>query len=87
VLEGSVQGDSNKLRVNARLVDAISGWNAWSASLDGDPKDVLGLQDNITRSIVATLRGYNGAIQSAELHRAAKKSDLALDAYENLLRG
>jgi adenylate cyclase len=87
VLEGSVQGDANKLRINARLVDAMSGWSAWSASLDGDPKDVLGLQDSVTRSIVATLRGYNGALQTAELHRAAKKSDLDLDAYENLLRG
>jgi TolB-like protein len=41
-LEGSVQDPANKLRVNARLVDAMSGWNTWSASLDGDPKDVLG---------------------------------------------
>jgi adenylate cyclase len=87
VLEGSVQGDANKLRINARLVDAMSGSSAWSGRFDGEIADILNFQDNITRSIVATLRGYGGAIQTAEVQRTARKGDLDLDAYENLLRG
>jgi adenylate cyclase len=47
VLEGSVQRDQNRVRVNAQLIDAESGAHLWADRFDEDVADLFKLQDQI----------------------------------------
>ena len=53
VLQGMVQGNSDKLRVTLSLDDAATGKRLWSQEFQGAPGDVLALEDQIY-GIVAT---------------------------------
>ena len=48
VLQGSVQRGSDRLRVNAQLVETASGAQLWSDRFDGGEADIFALQDQIT---------------------------------------
>lgn len=56
VLEGSIRGDSAHLRVNVQLIDAATGFQRWSASLDDLLENLLGLQEALAQAIAAALR-------------------------------
>ncbi|HME86473.1 MAG TPA: adenylate/guanylate cyclase domain-containing protein, partial [Roseiarcus sp.] len=45
VLEGSVQRDQNRVRVNAQLIDAESGAHIWADRFEADMADLFKLQD------------------------------------------
>ena len=47
VLEGSVQRDQNRVRVNAQLIDAHSGAHLWADQFDTTRADLLQMQDEI----------------------------------------
>jgi adenylate cyclase len=55
VLEGSVRKGGNRVRITAQLIDAATGNHIWADHFDGDLADVFGLQDEITRNVVATI--------------------------------
>ena len=57
VAEGSVRRAGNRIRVTARLVDALSGQEVWAERYDRDLVDVFAVQDEIAGVIVATLAG------------------------------
>jgi TolB-like protein len=50
VLEGSVQRAGDRVRINAQLIDALSGGHVWADQFDGSLADVFGLQDKVTRN-------------------------------------
>jgi adenylate cyclase len=50
VLEGSVQRDANRVRVNAQLIDAESGAHLWADRFDEDVVDLFKLQDEVGRA-------------------------------------
>ncbi|HEY7687795.1 MAG TPA: BTAD domain-containing putative transcriptional regulator, partial [Dongiaceae bacterium] len=56
VLEGSVRQEDRRMRVAVRLVDTGTGDHLWSNRYDRDIDDVFALQDEISKSIVDTLR-------------------------------
>jgi len=56
VLEGSVQTAGNRVRINAQLVDARTGYHLWTEQYDRDLRDLFGVQDEIAKSIVIALR-------------------------------
>jgi TolB-like protein len=56
LLEGSVRRDGEHVRVSAQLVSAGDGRHAWSESYDRCLTDVLGVQDEIARSIALALQ-------------------------------
>ena len=56
VLEGSVRKAGGRLRVTAQLSDAESGRLLWSERFDRDDRDVFAIQEELARTIVATLR-------------------------------
>ncbi len=56
VLEGSLQRDGDRVRINAQLIDTRSGFHVWTETYDRDLADVFALQDDITRSIVEALK-------------------------------
>jgi TolB-like protein len=51
VLEGSVQRDQNRVRVNAQLIDAHSGAHLWADQFDTTRADLLQMQDEIVARI------------------------------------
>ncbi len=55
VLEGSVRRAGDQVRINAQLVDAVTGGNLWANRYDGALSDVFTLQDKVTRQIVQAL--------------------------------
>jgi len=56
VLEGSVRRAGTRLRVTAQLINAADGYHLWSETYDRQLADVFEVQDELSRSIVNTLR-------------------------------
>jgi len=48
VLEGSVRRAGDEIRINAQLIDAMTGHHVWAERYDGSMKDVFTLQVLIT---------------------------------------
>jgi TolB-like protein len=81
VLEGSVQRDQNRVRVNAQLIDAHSGAHLWADRFDITLVDQLQMQDEVLARIASSLR--------QELTRAeAQNSAIATnpDAWDLAIR-
>jgi adenylate cyclase len=56
VLEGSVQKSSDRVRITAQLIDALSGHHLWSEHYDRDLKDLFALQDEVTLKIITAMQ-------------------------------
>ena len=56
VLEGSVRAAGDRLRVTAQLIEATSGRHIWAERYDRMSEDVFDIQDEITRSVVASIQ-------------------------------
>src|SRR5205823_4123212 len=56
VLEGSVQRATNRVRVNAQLIDARSDAHLWAETYDRDLADVFVLESELAEKIVAQLK-------------------------------
>jgi serine/threonine-protein kinase len=86
VLEGSVRRAGDRFRVTAQLSDATDGRLLWSERFDREDRDILALQDELARSIVATLRAQvldTGALGELVPRRATANPR----AYHLYLRG
>jgi TolB-like protein len=54
-LEGSVQRDQNRVRVNAQLIDAESGAHLWADRFEEDVADLFKLQDQVVGRLANSL--------------------------------
>jgi eukaryotic-like serine/threonine-protein kinase len=81
VLHGSVQRVDNRVRVNVRLVDVLTGFNIWAEPFDADVKDVLVLQDTIASRILEALRVKLSPVDARRGARRAATKEQAYDAY------
>ena len=76
VLEGSVQRDQNRVRVNVQLIDAESGVHLWADRFDEDIADLFKLQDDVVGRLGNRRRGGTGtrhpACDSRHQNRAIK---------------
>jgi adenylate cyclase len=84
VLEGSVRRSGESVRVNAQLIDAASGAHVWADRYDGELKNIFGLQDTITRSVVKAL---SVELTKDESDRVAKRGTGNVQAYDMVLKG
>ena len=84
VLEGSVQRTSDRMRINAQLIDATTGKHLWAKRYDRDAQRLFDIQDEIVETIVATLAFE---VDAVERERVARKGPENLDAYDYWLRG
>jgi adenylate cyclase len=84
VLEGSVRKGSNRVRITAQLIDAISGTHVWADRYDRDLSDIFAVQDEITASVAGVIEP---ALAEAEQQRALRKPTERLDAWEAYQRG
>jgi adenylate cyclase len=55
VLEGSVQRDQGRVRVNAQLIDAQSGAHLWADRFEEDVADLFKLQDEVVARLANSL--------------------------------
>jgi adenylate cyclase len=76
VLEGSVQRDQNRVRVNAQLVDAESGAHLWADQFDEDVADLFKLQDEVVARLA---RSLDLALTKAEAEKGRSKNPDAVD--------
>jgi len=84
VLEGSVRRDVDRVRINAQLIDGISGAHVWAERYDGSLIDMFTLQDKVTGEIMAQLKI---TLTPDELERQERKDTNNLDAHDAYLRG
>jgi adenylate cyclase len=82
VLEGSVQRDQGRVRVNAQLIDARSGAHIWADRFEEDVADLFKLQDEVVDRLANSLGN--------ELVKAEARGDRRianLDAFDLTMRG
>jgi adenylate cyclase len=84
VLEGSVQKTEDRVRVSARLIDAITGKYLWAERWDRDLADIFALQDEITKKIITSLNIK--LLKGEDARRWAQSTD-NLEAYLKFLEG
>ena len=82
VLEGSVQRDQNRVRVNAQLIDAESGAHLWADRFEEDLADLFKLQDQVVARL-ANAMGYELVV--AEAAKGAHSTNP--DAIDLTMRG
>ncbi len=88
VLEGSIQRSGDRIRINAQLIDALTGHHLWAESYDRDVKDIFALQDEITIKI---LTGVHVKLAGGDVSRAERfakkyyKGKQGLDCYLKLM--
>ncbi len=83
IVEGSVRRAGERVRITAQLIDAATGFHQWADSYDRNMEDIFSVQDEVTRTIAATL---GASVQEAALRQAMKKSASELGAYDCVLR-
>jgi adenylate cyclase len=93
VLEGSVRKAGNRVRVTTQLIDAASNDHIWAERYDREQADVFDLQEEITRTVVASIAPQIGLAEIARSRRdttnlrarqlAWRAEGLYLDAYNN----
>lgn len=82
ILEGSVRRSGNRLRINAQLIDGLTGRHVWSDRYDRVLTDIFEVQADVTGQIAAVLK--------AELREADSKRHVPpenLEAWDYSLRG
>jgi len=58
VMEGSIRRSRDRLRVTAQVVEAASGNHIWAEKYDRTTADIFDVQDDITRSVVASTQTH-----------------------------
>jgi TolB-like protein/Flp pilus assembly protein TadD len=84
VLEGSVRKAGNNLRITARLINAVDGYQLWSGKYDRSLEDVFAVQEDIAES---TVRALQVVLSSAGKRALQEVRTTAIEAYECYLRG
>jgi adenylate cyclase len=82
VLEGSVQRDQNRVRVNAQLIDAESGAHLWADRFEEDVADLFKLQDHVVGRLANSL---GNALVRAEGEKGGRSQ--SPDAIDLFMRG
>jgi TolB-like protein len=84
IVEGSVRKTTQRVRVAAQLIDALTEAHLWSDRVEGDIEDIFELQDRVVASIIGAIAPR---LEHAEIVRASRKPTQSLDAYDYYLRG
>jgi adenylate cyclase len=84
LLEGSVQRDADRVRINVQLIDGRNGNHIWAKRYDRQFEDLFALQDQITMEVmeVFNVKFSVGASASIKFSRPNN-----LQAYEYYLKG
>ncbi len=84
VLEGSIQKEDNRIRVNAQLINVADDAHVWSNTYDHELESVFAIQDSISEAIVDAMRIRLLGDDRAEL---IKRHTDNLEAYNAYVQG
>ena len=87
VLEGSVQRSGDRIRINAQLIDALTGNHLWAERYERDLKDIFALQDEITMKILAATQVKLTEGEQAAAAEKYFRGKQGLDCYLKILEG
>jgi adenylate cyclase len=82
VLEGSVRKVGDSIRINAQLIDAVTGGHVWAERYDDTTEDIFALQDRITEKIVTALE-----LNLTKAEWSVGRGTTSPDAHDAFLRG
>lgn len=84
VVQGNVQFDGARARINMALADAVDDREVWAETTQCGLDDVFAAQEAITDTIVAAI---SSEVERAEQHRALLEAPASLDAWSAYHRG
>jgi len=84
ILEGSIQKEDSRIRVNAQLVNVADDAHLWSQTYDRELESVFAIQDEISQAIVDVLKIRLLGEQKAAF---AKRYTDNLEAYNAYVQG
>jgi len=87
VLEGSVQKAEDRIRINAQLIDALTGRHLWAERYNRKLTDLFALQDDITIKILTAIRIKLTSGEEASTYEKHFKGEKGLDCYLKYLEG
>ena len=82
VLEGSVQRAGNQVRVNAQLIDALTGGHVWADRFNGSVTDIFAVQDEFVSKIGEALQITLTSTEKEEIEHAKPNNIAAKEAFE-----
>jgi serine/threonine protein kinase/Flp pilus assembly protein TadD len=81
LLEGSVQRAANRVRVNAKLIDARTDAHLWAQTYDRDLADVFAIQSEIAEAIADQLQARLSPNEKAAIEKPPTTDLAAFDVY------
>jgi adenylate cyclase len=84
VLEGSLRKAGDQVRITVQLINVEDGYHTWAETYDRQTRDVLAVQEEISRAVAHALRlRLVGGEGGADIQRHTP----SVEAYELFLRG
>ncbi len=84
LIEGSVRKSSRRVRITAQLIEVATGNHIWADRYDRELEDIFSVQDDVVRTITATLVGRVGLTHR---DRTQNKLPSNMDAYDWFVQG
>lgn len=83
LVDGAVRKAGNRIRITAKVVDAATETHVWADRYDAGLEDVFSVQDEMTRTITATLVGR---VTASSVHKTRRKPTRHWAAYDYFLQ-
>lgn len=83
VLEGTLQRAGPKLRINVKLIDALTGLSMWAERYDRQYLDLFAVQDDVTSKIITALEVELTENERDKIERLPSDN---LEAYDYYMR-
>ncbi len=84
VVEGSVLRAGGRVRISVQLIEAAADRHIWAESYERDQRDILALQNEVTRDIAHNIKL---SLDPAERQRLAASPPVDPEAHADYLRG
>jgi len=81
VLEGSIRGTDERIRVTAQLIRAADDFHLWSQTYDRDVEDVIEIQEDVALRIATALETTMNPEALQDMVRVGTRSVRAYQAY------
>ena len=81
---GSVRKGGNKVRINAKLINADEDTQIWSQNWDRSLEDIFEIQDEVSQKVAVFV---SPALRASELKRLSDKKNVNLSSWDQFLQG
>jgi TolB-like protein/DNA-binding winged helix-turn-helix (wHTH) protein len=81
VLESSIRGEGDHLRITAQLIQVKDQTHLWSQDYDYPLKDILDIEDDVAKSVAQQIQVHLAPQRQADLARLRPVDPKAFDAY------